>query len=49
MKICWHCLLAIESREGPQSSRIIYVDENDDEESRCEWCEESGNDALYEI
>ena len=26
-----------------------YVDENDEEESKCDWCEESGFDTLYEL
>jgi uncharacterized protein CbrC (UPF0167 family) len=49
LRVCWHCLLAIESREGSQYSRAVYVDEEDPEESFCEWCEEDGFDLLYEI
>lgn len=49
LRVCWHCLLAIESHEGSQSSKAIYVDETDPQESYCEWCEEEGFDLLYEI
>lgn len=49
LRVCWHCLLAIESREGSQRSLPVYVDEEDPEESFCEWCREDGFDTLYEI
>ena len=41
--------MAIESREGKQITLERYVDENDDVESKCEWCEECGFDTLYEL
>lgn len=47
--VCDHCLLAIESREGNQATLRHSVDEDDDEESKCEWCEEIGFDTLYEL
>lgn len=49
MRVCLHCLWGIEAHEGNQSARVIYVDEEDEEESFCDWCEESGFDTLYEI
>lgn len=49
MLVCEYCLQAIESHEGKQKHIVIYVDETNAEESRCEWCEESGNNALYDI
>ena len=47
--VCSHCLMAIESREGNQATLVHYVDENDDVESKCEWCNEVGFDTLYEL
>ena len=47
--VCERCLMAIESREGNQATMRHYVDENDDDESKCEWCEEVGFDTLYEL
>ena len=47
--VCSHCLMAIESREGNQVTLKHYVDEDDDVESKCEWCEQSGFDTLYEL
>lgn len=44
--VCEHCLMAIESREGNQATLKHYVDED---ESKCDWCEEVGFDTLYEI
>ena len=49
MLVCEYCLQAIESHEGKQKHVVIWVDETDPNESRCEWCEESGNNALYDI
>ena len=49
MWVCQHCLWAIESREGNQAIMPHYVDEEDDEESKCDWCEEVGFDLLYEL
>lgn len=49
MFVCEHCLMAIESREGNQATLLHWVDEEDEEESKCDWCEENGFDALYEL
>lgn len=49
MWVCEHCLMAIESREGNQATLRHYVDEDDDVESKCDWCEEYGFDTLYEL
>lgn len=52
MKVCWRCLRAIESREGPQAtiSHNIAMDTLDD---ICDWCkqtpDEGGFDELYEL
>ena len=52
MRVCLHCLLAIESREGSQATQRIPIDP-DDYESKCEWCgetaDEGGFDELHEI
>lgn len=47
--VCERCLLAIESREGPQLTQLHYVDEEDPDVSCCDWCEENGLDKLFEI
>ena len=47
--VCEHCLCAIESREGRQAIMPHYIDEKDNEESKCDWCEEVGFDLLYEL
>ena len=49
LRVCAHCLLAIESHEGDQRALRVYVDEESETESRCDWCGESGFDVLYEI
>jgi hypothetical protein len=49
MWVCDHCLSAIESREGNQAVLRHSVDEDDDVESKCDWCEEVGFDTLYEL
>ncbi len=49
LRVCSHCLAAIESREGNQATLRHWVDEDDDEESKCDWCEEVGFDTLYEL
>lgn len=49
LTVCDQCLAAIESHEGNMATKLIYVDEEDEEESRCDWCEENGFDQLYEI
>lgn len=47
--VCDHCLTTIESHEGNQVTLRHSVDENDDVESKCEWCEDTGFDTLYEL
>lgn len=47
--VCEQCLQAIESHEGKQLSAVIWVDEDDEKGSRCDWCGESGFSELYEI
>ena len=47
--VCEHCLMAIESREGNQATLRHWVDKEDVEESKCDWCEEDGFDTLYEL
>ena len=49
MWVCAHCLAAIESREGNQAVLKHFVDEDDDVESKCDWCEDTGFDTLYEL
>jgi hypothetical protein len=47
--VCDRCLLAIWSREGNQATLRHYVDEEDENESKCDWCEEHGFDELHEL
>ena len=49
MWVCERCLMAIESREGNQATLRHWIDEDDDVESKCDWCEEIGFDTLYEL
>ena len=49
LRVCEHCLWAIESREGNQPAIRYFVDEDDMEESTCMWCGESGFDVMYDI
>ena len=49
MWICERCLMAIESREGNQAVLRHWVDEEDENKSKCDWCEEVGFDTLYEL
>ena len=49
LKVCGRCLLAIESREGTQATFRHWVDEDNPDESRCDWCEETGFDVLFEL
>lgn len=48
MRVCAHCLAAIESREGALYARPIYADE-DAADFICEWCGADIYDTLYEI
>lgn len=45
--VCERCLMAIESREGKQITRQLFIDE--DAPRACDWCENDGFDTLYEI
>lgn len=47
--VCWFCLQAIESREGYQVTLRHCVDNEDIMESKCDWCEDTGYDELYEL
>ena len=49
LKVCRRCLAAIESHEGNQAILAHGVDETDETESKCDWCEDSGFDTLYEL
>lgn len=47
LRVCYRCLMGIESHEGQQITRKIYLD--DDDPTPCDWCEEALDDILYEI
>jgi len=51
--VCERCLMAIESKEGNQATLRHYIDlefdEDDTDASKCDWCEESDFDTLYEL
>lgn len=48
LKVCWRCLMAIEAHEGKQRTTEIFIDDDaEPDESKCDWCEETGNDKLY--
>lgn len=47
LRVCPHCLRAIESREGSQAAELNYYDD-DDETAICDWCGE-WSDELYTI
>ena len=49
LRVCRSCLMGIEAHEGRQHVEPIYVDEDDVENSKCDWCEEEGFDVLYEL
>lgn len=49
LMVCQQCLSAIESREGSQASKTHSVDAENETTSICDWCEETGNDVLYEL
>lgn len=49
MWVCERCLMAIESREGNQATLRHQVDDDDDVESKCDWCEEIEFSTLYEL
>ena len=50
--VCPHCLAAIESREGKQTTvrhDIGLEFEDIDKTSKCDWCEQEGFSTLYEL
>ena len=47
--VCNRCLCAIEAHEGKQIHREWDVDPDDERQSKCDWCEESGFCTLNEI
>lgn len=48
MRICEHCLMALQSRGEVEEYKTVYIDEEDG--IICEWCEEEILDyVLYEI
>ena len=47
--VCERCLMAIWSRQGNQATLKHYVDEEDENESKCEWCGDTGFDTLFEL
>ena len=49
LRVCAHCLAAIQSREGYQPTVPIFVDEDDASALTCDWCDESGFDTLFEF
>lgn len=49
IRVCSFCLRGIKSRESGVVTRAVRVDEADTEESKCDLCEESGFEKLYEI
>lgn len=52
LKVCEHCLWAIESREGKQPILNTYdakFDAEEIEDFKCDWCGETEICTLYEI
>ena len=49
MLVCERCLYAIEAHEGKQVTIRYEVDEENEQESRCDFCEESGFNTLIVI
>ena len=48
LRVCKRCLMAIESHEGNQVTKTIYADEDNIDNSFCEWCGEH-SEILFEI
>lgn len=46
LTVCEHCLQGIESHEGKQIVKTVWFDDDD---GKCEWCEEEGFTELLEI
>ena len=50
MKVCADCLRTINDHEGRQIVKKIYVEDNEDpNQSLCDFCGNDGFDVLYEI
>ena len=49
IRVCEWCYQEIEYHSGRQRSAHIWVDSDDDKESFCDFCKESGFDNLYVI
>ena len=50
MMVCAKCLMGIECHEGTQATMKHYIDIDDESvDGRCDWCEETGNEVLYEL
>lgn len=47
--VCDRCLYAIEAHEGRQIHREWDIDPDNERQSKCDWCENSGYCTLYEI
>ena len=47
MKLCRQCYQAIWSRGEIFDGHWVYVDEDEPNESHCDWCEEDGFDELF--
>lgn len=49
LTVCNHCLAGIMAHEGKQKYIVHEVDPDDEEMSKCDWCEEPGFTTLNEI
>jgi len=49
MLVCEECYEAMQSRGECSHGKLFYVDEDDEKESFCDFCESSGNDILYMV
>lgn len=51
--VCYRCLMSIKSREGNLPTLChdidLEFDERTEENSKCEWCEQTDNNLLYEL
>ena len=48
LKVCDHCLMAIESREGNQATIKHYID-SEDTETKCDWCGETADEGGFDV
>lgn len=49
MMVCEECYEAIQSRGECSHGKLFYVDDQDENESRCDWCNDNGFDILYMV